>query len=226
MNDQVEAQPRRRRTQAERSAETKAKLLEATIALLVEVGYAKTSTSDVADRAGLSRGAQVHHFPRKADLVGAAIGDLAARSSDYLRPRMKALPEGERRIELALKAIWEIYRSPLHAAYTELRVAARTDPEVRAVEKEMLATVVEPAFETFILALGGPATRTDRALHEKIEACIVFMRGLAATRDDRDDEWCERQLRFFSELIAPTVREARASPNAPAAAPRARSRSR
>ena len=61
--------PKKRRTQEERSAETKKRLLEATIDYLNELGYNKTGTVEIARRAGVSRGALVHHFPSKHDLI-------------------------------------------------------------------------------------------------------------------------------------------------------------
>src|SRR5258706_14432846 len=67
---------RRRRTQAERRAGTRALLLEATVECLAERGYAGTTTTEVARRAGLSRGAQLHHFGTKTDLVTAAVEHL------------------------------------------------------------------------------------------------------------------------------------------------------
>ena len=59
------AAPAARRTQQQRSDETRAALLDATIICLHEVGYAGTSTTLVSERAGVSRGAQTHHFPTK-----------------------------------------------------------------------------------------------------------------------------------------------------------------
>jgi len=56
-------------TQEERTRAMRARLLEATVELLVEKGYAGTSTTLVSERAGVSRGAQLHHFPSKQDLV-------------------------------------------------------------------------------------------------------------------------------------------------------------
>ncbi|MDT5024109.1 MAG: hypothetical protein QOE61_535, partial [Micromonosporaceae bacterium] len=52
-----------RRTQEQRSAEMRVRLLDATIECLVEYGYAGTTTPRVAEKAGVTRGAQVHHFP-------------------------------------------------------------------------------------------------------------------------------------------------------------------
>ena len=50
-----------RRTQAERTATTRAALLAATVDVLVERGYRATTTQDVARRAGVSYGALLHH---------------------------------------------------------------------------------------------------------------------------------------------------------------------
>jgi len=76
--DQAVAQ-RARRTQAERTASTRARLLDATLECLCDLGYARTTTPEIARRAGLSRGAQLHHFPTKAELVTGAIEHLFAR---------------------------------------------------------------------------------------------------------------------------------------------------
>src|ERR1700693_2418964 len=59
--------------QEERSAETRRRLLDATVACLFERGYAGTTTTEIAVRAGVSRGAQLHHFPRKDELVVSAL---------------------------------------------------------------------------------------------------------------------------------------------------------
>ena len=65
--------------QADRSRAMRARLLEATVELLVERGFAGTSTTLVSERAGVSRGAQLHHFPTKNDLVVAAVEHLTER---------------------------------------------------------------------------------------------------------------------------------------------------
>jgi AcrR family transcriptional regulator len=198
-----------RRTQAERSSETKARLLDATIELLVEVGYPGTSTTEVVRRAGLSRGAQVHHFPRKLDLVIAAVEHLARRHSEVLLARMEALPEDETRTEVALTSLWEVYRSPLFIAAQELRVAARTDPEVREAHRRMSRTVLRPTMERYCAALAGSRSQ-DKVFLDRLEACFVFVGGLAEARQDRDSDWCERQIRLFSALMTPIIEDGRA----------------
>ena len=78
------AAPARRRTQEERSAATQTRLLDAAVECLVELGYGATTTTVVAERAGVSRGAQLHHFATRADLVGAAVQHVfAGLTEDY-----------------------------------------------------------------------------------------------------------------------------------------------
>lgn len=209
MTKVVTAGTERRRSQADRSAETRAKLLKATIDLLIERGYARLSTNDVAARIGLSRGAQVHHFPLKSDLVTAAIEDLVRQYNGFLAARIKNLPEGRAGIKKVIDTLFEIYSSPLHDAYQELHVAARTDPELRRSEKAMVAAIVWPTLDLVVEALVGPVARQDTALQERITAAVALVSGLADMRWDRGSDWCERQLTLVVDWLEPVVLEAR-----------------
>jgi len=121
-----------RRTQAERSTATRGALLDAAIDCLVEEGYAGTTTSRVAERAGLSRGAHLHHFGTRPALVTAALEELAVRRGADIRREVASLSRGEERIEQALDAIWGWFTGPLFEASVDLAAAARTDEELRA----------------------------------------------------------------------------------------------
>jgi len=103
------------------------RLLEATIDSLVEVGWAGTSTTVVSQRAGVSRGAQLHHFPSKQDLVVAAVEYLAERRRDELAVDLEELPD-QGRTRAVLDLLVSQYTSPVFLAALELWVAARTDP--------------------------------------------------------------------------------------------------
>ncbi len=83
-----------RRTQAERSESTRKKLIEAALVLLRERGYGGLRTNEVSERAGVSRGAQLHHFPTKYELILATLG--------YLNDKM--LAESQRRAAEAQKS--------------------------------------------------------------------------------------------------------------------------
>src|SRR5712691_9686433 len=106
------AAARPRRSQAERSAATREALLDATIASLVEDGYANTTTSRVAERAGVSRGAHLHHFQTRSALVAAAIEQLSERRSEELLAAAAELPAGRERFVKGLDLLWANYASP------------------------------------------------------------------------------------------------------------------
>src|SRR5947209_4358819 len=128
----ADRETRIRRTQEERSAATRGKLLDATIDCLIELGYAGTTTTLIAERAGVSRGAQLHHFPTKAELVAAAVAHLASRLGEDLQQRAANLPPNGDRVTAAIDLLWERFSTPLFPAWLELWVAARTDPDLAA----------------------------------------------------------------------------------------------
>jgi AcrR family transcriptional regulator len=142
-----------RRTQAERTASTRKLLLDATVDCLTELGYAATSTTEIAKRAGVSRGAQLHHFPTKAELVATAVDHLFAQRHAEFRVAFAALPPDTDPIDGAVDLLWEIVSGPTFAAWLELVVASRTDPalavRVNDVGRRFVADVVETFGELF-----------------------------------------------------------------------------
>ncbi len=108
------------------------RLLDATIECLVEYGYAGTTTPRVAERAGVTRGAQVHHFGSKTDLVVAAISHLAQRRTEAALQEMGRVKTGDDPIGAVLDYLWELHQGPLFIAAMELWVAGRTDPMLAA----------------------------------------------------------------------------------------------
>lgn len=122
--------PQVRRTQAERTAATRSALLAATIDCLVERGYAGTTTSEVARRAGVSPGALLHHFPTKADLLCASVGHLFEQRSAEFRKAMADLPVGAEKSAAAIDTLWTMFSGSTFVAWLELCVGARSDPEL------------------------------------------------------------------------------------------------
>jgi len=119
-------------TQAERSAATRTRLLDATLDCLVELGWAGTSTTEVVARAGVSRGAQVHHFPTKEDLVLAAVEHLMNRRMADYQEAFAALAPGERTVDAAFDLLRSVCSGPNWDCWIELAVAARTNAALRS----------------------------------------------------------------------------------------------
>ena len=77
----------KRRTQAERSERTRSRVLEASAELLRQKGVAGLRTLEVASRAGVSQGAQFHHFPNKRALLFETLKWINDRSLAVSRQR-------------------------------------------------------------------------------------------------------------------------------------------
>ena len=120
------------RTQAQRREQTRTALLDATIDCLVDIGYARTSVQEICARAGVSKGAVQHHFTAKAELMAAAVEHLTTKLRLQLAKSLDELPGGGTGVAAAIDLLWTGYSGTLSTAVTELWVAARTDPELRA----------------------------------------------------------------------------------------------
>ncbi|GAC68344.1 TetR/AcrR family transcriptional regulator [Gordonia soli] len=184
---------RTQRTQAQRTAATRAKVLDATVEALVDVGYAGTTTQEVNRRAGVSRGALLHHFPTRESLVVAAVGHLVDRRMSELLTRPRT---GDEDIDILLEA----FAGPLFDAALELWVAARTDPALRAAMIP-LEQKVSDAITTGSAELFG-----DRYTPDQIELSVELVRGLAVSRilrtADGDRALTRRLLPIWKEMIA------------------------
>lgn len=176
MSTRAEPRPARR-SQAERSASTRQALLDATVACLVEDGYANTTTSRVSERAGLSRGAHLHHFQTRQALLAATMEYLAERRAESLLAAAEELPEGPERLARSLDLLWEGYASPLYQAALDLWTHARTDPELRErlgpVERELDRQTLRVSHMLF-----GELAERD-GFDRLIEMAHATMRGLA-----------------------------------------------
>lgn len=127
--------------QAQKSASTRNLIIESAIRCFVELGYARTTTTVIAEKAGLSRGAMLHHFPSKVDIVRAAVEFLHAKRLRAFRKAMSKETGAIDHIRLGIDSYWAHVNHPWFVAFFELAVAARTDPD--------LARILRPAQEAF-----------------------------------------------------------------------------
>jgi AcrR family transcriptional regulator len=171
-----------RRTQAERTAATRAALLEATVECLVTQGFGGTTTTEVAHRAGVSPGALLHHFPAKADLLCAAVGHLFELRRAEFRKAMANLGPGADRVEAGIDLLWSMFSGPTFVAWLELWMAARCDPAlaeaVVRLDREFL-TASEAVFRELFpdeIAAGPELARTGLGL------LYALMGGMALSR--------------------------------------------
>lgn len=160
------------------------RLLEATIECLVELGWAGTTTTVVSERAGVSRGAQLHHFPSKQDLVVAAVEHLSQRRRDEMTAAAADLPK-KGRTRAVLDVLAAQFVSPVFFAALELWVAARTDAELRAAVGPLERRIGRETHVYALELLGVDESRGDnRAL---VQATLDLLRGFGLAASLSDD---------------------------------------
>jgi AcrR family transcriptional regulator len=197
-------------TQAERSAVTTEKLLEATVASLVERGYRGTSTPEVCRRAGVSRGAQLHHYPTKESLVAAAVEHLLSQRVAELQERLSSAPSGMLDLEDAASFLWKVYTGDTFYAWLELVVASRTDESLRglvAALDQRLVAKAERLVRRFLL----PYVDDPRRIQATTRLILAIFDGLATHRIlSHDDALAKDALRVAKQsgLFAPKERDA------------------
>lgn len=118
------------RTQAERTAQTQSALLQATVDCLVELGFARTTTTTIVAKAGVSLGALVHHYPSKSELMTATVTHLLERRQAEFREQMAAVGDGPDRLGTAIDLLWTAFSGPTFVAWVELWVGGRRDLEL------------------------------------------------------------------------------------------------
>ncbi|MCW3066815.1 MAG: transcriptional regulator [Solirubrobacterales bacterium] len=178
MARQAASEPKPRRTQAERRAATRSALLDAAIACLVEEGYANLTTRKVAERAGVSQGAQMHYFPTRAQFVAESVRHLATKLAGEIREQIPPDTGGpQRRLEWLLDKIWALHNGPVFMATMELWVAARTDPELRDslrdVTRDVTRMIAEEGMDLFPDVMSTPGAPA------LLDTTLAAMRGLA-----------------------------------------------
>jgi AcrR family transcriptional regulator len=178
--------------QEERSAETRRRLLEAAIACLNERGYTGTTTTEIAGRAGVSRGAQVHHFRHKEELVIGALDHICSRRLAELEFAFEELPLGglEFRLETLIDLMWAAFRGPSFYAWLELLVASRTEPILRGAVRETsrrLAIGIRKAFAKFLDDGLTPPERAER-IARVVEIAFGRLESMALERALLDTE--------------------------------------
>jgi AcrR family transcriptional regulator len=195
------------RTQAERRSATQARLLDATAETLADLGWAGLSTTEVSRRAGVSRGAQQHHYPTKTELVAAALEHLLNRLRNEYQDAYTRLPDEQRNVAGALELFWATLQQPPALALLELALAGRTDDTLHELSKQLNDRVVEIVKEVFHELF--PESLPDDAVDTLIRGLFALLVGLSLQNSlDGDENGHQRAVlnmikAFAQDLIPP-----------------------
>jgi AcrR family transcriptional regulator len=126
------------RTQQQRREETVARLLDASIDTIVEVGYARASAAVIAKRAKVSDGALFRHFATMGDFMAATAHEVMRRQLELFTKRVAEIPAAEPMLEASLIVLRDVTANPTNAVMYELLIAARTDEKLNATLRGVL----------------------------------------------------------------------------------------
>jgi AcrR family transcriptional regulator len=200
--------PRPRRTQAERSAATQTRVLEAALEVLLERGYSGLTTTRVAERAGVSRGAQLHQYPTKEALVVAAVDHLTRCWGDELRRQATALPSGGDRLLRVHELLWSVLSSSLFYSALDLWVAGRTDPVLRETLLPFERTFIRGT-RALVAEMYGPELAARPRARDAIDIVLHTMRGAALALLLRPERSASLDLRLLTDIVIGLLAEDR-----------------
>ncbi|WP_158595860.1 TetR/AcrR family transcriptional regulator [Oleomonas cavernae] len=169
-----------RRRQEERSASMRMQLVEATIAALIERGYARTTSVEICQRAGVTRGALLHHFDSLADLFAVTLSHIYDRL--LARSSMRG-PERSGGRDL-VESLWDHFSQPEYKAVIELWLAARNEPELGVSLSPailQISNLADPRFNPRLSAALGQSADAVPLYRLILESMIGMALGRAVT---------------------------------------------
>jgi AcrR family transcriptional regulator len=158
------------RTQQQRREETVARLLDACIDTIVEVGYARASAAVIAKRAQVSDGALFRHFPTMGDFMAATALEVMRRQLDLFTKQVAEIPADQPALEAALTILRDVTGNSTNTVMYELLVAARTDEKLKVT---LQAVLVEYGANIYDVARSLPGA--DRFPPETFGALVAIL---------------------------------------------------
>lgn len=137
------------RTQQQRRDETVARLLDASIATIIDVGYARASAAEITKRAGVSVGALFRHFDTMGDFMAATAYEVMGRLLERGAKRLADIPADRPTLEAMLTIMRDLTRDPIDTVMHELMIAARTDEKLRGTLQDVLTEYGAKMYDAF-----------------------------------------------------------------------------
>ena len=201
MNSTDKKAPRQRRPQAERSAETRIKLIEAAITCLNATGYSATTVSTVAEAAGVSRGAMTHQFPAKTDLMLAVVEHVFEEDSRLYAEHIANSDPKQFLLDLP-ETMWGVISRPAGIAVIEIMMASRSDVGLATRLRDLQSRIDIRAHKWSgdrMRAAGFEPHPDGEAIHEVFVAAV---RGLAIEATFMDNrESVRRSIAVLSAVL-------------------------
>jgi AcrR family transcriptional regulator len=190
-----------RRPQAERTAEMRARLIQAAVTCLFRTGYTSTTVSAVADEAGVSRGAMTHHFKAKTDLMLAVVQSVFESDSVIYNASIDEM-EPVRWLERLPQTMWSVMSRPSGVAVMEIMLASRSEPELAEPLRTLQKSIDDRAHlwsAERVRAAGLTPVPQAEAIHELYVAAVRGLTLESVFMNNADG--VQRSLQVLSDLM-------------------------
>ncbi len=203
--------PRARRTNAERSAETRGAIIGAAIELLFLRGHTATTTIEVAARARVSRGAMLHHFPTRVDLLIAVAQHIVTDQREQRSKRGQLLGPGLARFYAGADINWEVQKQPGTIALLEIMLATRSDPDLHKAFAPFIEQMRAMRGQAAKVVAGDIGVSDESTVATMLYLHQATLRGLViellCTQDEQRVEAARRLFTHYSHAFAQTLIE-------------------
>jgi AcrR family transcriptional regulator len=203
--------PKKRRTQAERTRGTRTRILDAAVEVLRKKGYAHFRTADVARAAGVSRGAQLHHFATKEKLVYATMEHVFTNVLDTSRSRARSVRKGDDPLEKVIADGRDFFFST--PFFISLDIA--TSINSKAFRQQLMGMVRKarlPAEQAWLEALMASGM-SEKTADDVLWLTLGLVRGLAIRMLWQDEpERFDRLLKLWRGIVKGYVKQSPRTP--------------
>jgi len=204
----LQAPDRQLGKQEAKSLKTQASICQATVACLVEHGYGETTISRVVQKAEVSNGALLHHFPSKEHLMTATAEYLLSRT--HTRPERQLGPsdgDSNNLVASDLLTNWTYFiNTPHYRALLEILIASRTDKKLRAQIEDTLHAYHAQSVDHMMATYESAGGREEDAELLPWMSNIFFRGLLIQDQYSADPEQQRRMVARWIEIVAPLLR--------------------
>jgi AcrR family transcriptional regulator len=201
------------RTQEERTSATRARLIEATLDLLLSKGYAAATTADIAARAGLTRGALAHHFESKDELVVEAVEHLLKTTTQEIRVYASQVGKGSLSISDFVDRLWIIFSGPFFMVTLEHITAARHSDLLRRRLIERTREFHKSLDEIWHHLFSGSGLGSAE-VETTLNATLCLLRGMGVQTVLRSDPvYYGHLLRFWKSILIDQIKPSQKTPS-------------
>jgi AcrR family transcriptional regulator len=198
----TEPTPLLRRTQADRSAETRVQLITAATTLLHKIGFAGVTTTGIAKEAGLTTGALHHHFPTKFELMFTVFDHLAERVLEDFTKQENLAANGRLNVSELVRYFWGVYGDPEYWAIWEILIGTRADADARP---QAVSDRMDAIREIRYRWLEDHVDMGDakKEVFELLEFTLIAIRGLSLERlFHKEEAYFERHLQTLTSVVS------------------------